>query len=277
MRSILALLLVAAGTAAAQVEIVSVDAPERTVAGKAFNASVELRNAGEARVVYLFGALYEGEGDGCGSAGDPRFRGYTETFVEPVKLPAGATLRYPEPGGRWQHRYDPEDVRDARATDEWCVFVAEDEAPPRLRWLDHASVPLATRRVNEPPEPTVGWSPQAPRAAIDARFEATATDPDGDPVTFRWDFGHANATGRAVAEGPVAYHPFYPEGVYTVTLVASDGLDEARVAREVVVLPEDAPPPTPSPVAQTPRDTPGAPLGLVLLGVGALALRRRWR
>jgi hypothetical protein len=49
-------------------------------------------------------------------------------------------------------------------------------------------------------------------------FSASGSDPDGDPLTYTWDFGDGT-TDR----GPSLFHVFYDEGQFRVTLTVSDG------------------------------------------------------
>ncbi|VVB66945.1 von Willebrand factor type A domain protein [Candidatus Norongarragalina meridionalis] len=62
-------------------------------------------------------------------------------------------------------------------------------------------------------------------------FEASATDPNGDNLTYYWDFGDGNnATGTNLT------HAFQAEGNYTVTLIVSDGsLNDSQTLVVVVV------------------------------------------
>lgn len=261
--------LLAAPTAAATVTVTAVELPERTMAGRPFDVRVSLANDGPEATVYLFGALYVGEGGPCGPADDGRFRGFTHLVQEPVVVPAAGRVEYPAPGERWQHKYGTQDVpAGPPREEELCILVARDAVGPRLEYEDYASSRLSVRQRNAAPEATFTWSPAIPRAAEDARFVATGSDAEGDPVTFRWDFGHVNASGRAVAEGAEATHFFYPAGEHVVTLLASDGLEETRVARTVLVAAADE---TPTPVTQPAR---GAPLPW-WLGLGALLLVAR--
>jgi PKD repeat protein len=70
-------------------------------------------------------------------------------------------------------------------------------------------------------------------------FNASGTwDPNGDVVTFSWDFGDGR-TGT----GAVVDHTYVEEGVYLIQLVASDGKLERHHVLEVSV--EDALQPTP--------------------------------
>jgi PKD repeat protein len=68
--------------------------------------------------------------------------------------------------------------------------------------------PVATPVV----EPTSGAAP------LMTNFTANATDPDGDPLTYRWDFG----TGEESTTAHSMYSYTVP-GTYTATLEVSDG------------------------------------------------------
>ena len=244
--------------------------PERTRADLAFDVRVELRNDGPARDVTLFGALYERvEGRGpCGPATDPRFRGFTHLVQERVQLPARSSLSYPEPGDRWLHRYDRADAPAEPTVAELCIFVAEADSGPTaaVEYLAFGSAALSVRAENAPPEPRFTWTPEAPGATQDALFVAEAEDAEGDPVSYRWDFGHMNASGRAQATGARVTHFFYPAGEYVVTLTASDGLDEARATQTVVV--------GEAPGAEPERGIP-APWAAMVLGLLVVAFLRR--
>lgn len=283
MRSVLwaCLLLATVATPAAavgeEVDLLAVHAPGRTAAGLPFEVSVELHNKGAARVVYLFAALYEGDpaGSPCGAATDPRFRTYTPLYQARIELVANERRAWPAERDRWQHVYQAEDVEPAPTTDEFCVFVAQDAAPPHLEWLDFESLRMLTRGTNAAPVGDFTWAPASPRAAEDVAFSATGADAEDDPLTFAWDFGHANASGRARAEGAVAYHPFYPDGTFTVTLTVSDGFNATVVRRDVTVVPETgAVTPTVAVGGAGDDETPVPPI-LALAAAGAAALLRR--
>jgi PKD repeat protein len=49
-------------------------------------------------------------------------------------------------------------------------------------------------------------------------FTATATDPDGDPLTYAWDFGDG---GTSTQQNPS--HPYSTAGTYSAKVVVSDG------------------------------------------------------
>ena len=69
------------------------------------------------------------------------------------------------------------------------------------------------------------------------RFDGTAsTDADGDPITYAWDFGDGT-----IGSGATPTHAYTRSGVYSVTLVASDGFATSLPARTTVTVSNAAP------------------------------------
>lgn len=62
------------------------------------------------------------------------------------------------------------------------------------------------------------------------RLTAVGSDPDGDPVTYRWDFGD-----QALGVGESVTHVFPTVGTFRVSLTVSDGKTETISTRQVVV------------------------------------------
>ena len=81
--------------------------------------------------------------------------------------------------------------------------------------------PAAPAPANRPPTATIAdWQPRTTVVAGSTRvgFGAKGTDPDGDKLTFSWDFDDESFdTGEAL------FHVFQEEGVYRVTLTVTDG------------------------------------------------------
>lgn len=63
-----------------------------------------------------------------------------------------------------------------------------------------------------------------------ATFNASATDPDGDALTYTWDFGDG-----ATDTGASATHTYTTPGNYTVTVTVSDGVASVPGTLNVVV------------------------------------------
>jgi chitodextrinase len=86
---------------------------------------------------------------------------------------------------------------------------------------------------NRQPASSIGVTPEgAAIAGVTAmQFEAVASDPDGDSLTYDWSFGDG---GRA--SGRVATHVFPQVGEADVTLSVSDGHTAAVVTRRTVTV-----------------------------------------
>jgi len=65
------------------------------------------------------------------------------------------------------------------------------------------------------------------------RFQATTTDPDGDALTFTWNFGDGTADSRL--ESPT--HTYSAPGTYIVAFSVSDGHDAVDATKSVSVGP----------------------------------------
>jgi PKD repeat protein len=77
-------------------------------------------------------------------------------------------------------------------------------------------------------------SPTSLTVAVDA---SGSSDPDGDVLTFQWDFGDGST-----ATGPTATHTYGAAGTYTVGLTVSDGTSSATASATVTaVQPNRAP------------------------------------
>jgi cytochrome c len=57
-----------------------------------------------------------------------------------------------------------------------------------------------------------------PKVGDQQRFSAAATDPDGDTLTYRWDFGDGSTGAGAMVE-----HAYTSAGTYTAVVTVSDG------------------------------------------------------
>jgi PKD repeat protein len=86
---------------------------------------------------------------------------------------------------------------------------------------DGSSSDTATATAN-PTDPAANQPPVAGFTVsctdLACTFTNTSTDPEGDPLTFQWDFGDG---GSSTAVSPT--HPYATGGSYNVTLTANDG------------------------------------------------------
>ena len=73
---------------------------------------------------------------------------------------------------------------------------------------------------NGSPVARVSSSPASGAAPLAVDFDGRASsDPDGDPLTYTWDFGDGNPT----ATGATARHTYTQSGVFTARLTVDDG------------------------------------------------------
>lgn len=77
---------------------------------------------------------------------------------------------------------------------------------------------VLVRVLNNPPEARFSVWPEDPWTEELVTFDASASsDPDGDPLTYLWDFGDGG-----MAQGKVVQHTYQKAGEYVVILAVSD-------------------------------------------------------
>lgn len=107
-----------------------------------------------------------------------------------------------------------------------------------------------TVTVNQPPNRAPSAEIQGPTETFvgdQVTFSAIASDPDGDPLSFAWNFGDgATGTGASVT------HIFAAEGVFTVRLTVSDGNGGTASASQAVTVTRRNQPPV---ITSTPVTT----------------------
>lgn len=81
---------------------------------------------------------------------------------------------------------------------------------------------------NAPPTAALAIAPPGPALAsvTVVIFNASGSDPEGDPLSFAWDFGDG-----ASGTGTTATHVYEKEGVFQVVLMASDRRGGTTMAR----------------------------------------------
>jgi hypothetical protein len=107
-----------------------------------------------------------------------------------------------------------------------------------------------------PPDGVDFTYPTQVTRGVPAPFVATATDPDGDPITYSWDFGDSQG-----AQGQSVSHDYAgePAGAKTVTLTADDGnsVPAPQVSHTLTVV--NAPPTAAIVHAVAPEGSNGCP------------------
>ena len=84
---------------------------------------------------------------------------------------------------------------------------------------------------NTPPVAVASGTPTSGLAPLTVQFSSTGSnDPDGDPITFEWDFGDGT-----VGTGPAPQHTYQlPNGTRVATLTVRD--NHAGVATDTVTI-----------------------------------------
>jgi PKD repeat protein len=89
---------------------------------------------------------------------------------------------------------------------------------------------------NRPPVARATATPSSGVTPLTVRLDGSgASDPDGDPLAFAWDFGDGNSGSAAVVS-----HTYASPGGYTATLTVSDG--KGGTAKALVSVTVSAPP-----------------------------------
>lgn len=113
-------------------------------------------------------------------------------------------------------------------------------------------VVVAPAPENRPPTATAVVAPTAGPAPLDVHFTADATDPDGDPLSYRWSFG----TGGGSDATHATYRYEHP-GTYTASVSVSDGRGGTAVHHVPITVTSDRLPE----IAAAATPGPGASLG----------------
>lgn len=88
-------------------------------------------------------------------------------------------------------------------------------------------------RVDRLPIPVID-APTKVTVGKKVTFDASkSTDDDGDPLSFRWEFGD-----KEFGNGSIVYHRYDKPGKYIVTLYVSDGYFEQKIEMEIEVVEE---------------------------------------
>ncbi len=93
-------------------------------------------------------------------------------------------------------------------------------------------------RVNHPPAADAGEDILTSGKTVSLNGEASS-DPDGDPLEYRWDFGDGTPSGK----GPLILHEYETPGVYPVVLTVNDGTGlENAVSSSSITVRINSPP-----------------------------------
>ena len=141
------------------------------------------------------------------------------TFTSSSTAPTGSTIT----AQQWDFNNDG--TVDATGAEVEVTFVNPGTRQVKLtvtssEAMDNtASVTKPVTVLTRPPTVDFGFSPAIPFAFDDVLFAPVASDPDGDNLTYSWDFD--DGTAASTQHTPI--HNFDLPGTYSVKLTVSDG------------------------------------------------------
>ena len=100
--------------------------------------------------------------------------------------------------------------------------------------IDFDSVEITVTAPNNPPAASPTATPNSGNAPLEVQFNANATDPEADDLTYSWDFGDPDSgDNTSTLADPV--HTYESPGTYTAWVTVSDGQHEVSESLTVVV------------------------------------------
>ncbi|MGZ4790357.1 MAG: PKD domain-containing protein [Ilumatobacteraceae bacterium] len=98
---------------------------------------------------------------------------------------------------------------------------------------------VANGKPNTPPTVSVTNTPTSGTAPLDTGFTIAATDPDGDALSYKIDFGDGSSVVQGVVSAIPIHHVYTAPGTYTARTEVTDGkVGVVRTARITVALSE---------------------------------------
>jgi len=108
---------------------------------------------------------------------------------------------------------------------------ATDNGNPNM--TSDTSFMVTVRNVDRAPTANIGVPSTTVCLGQAVNFNGSASsDPDGDPLTFSWNFGDGSPPGT----GPTISHTYANPGTYTVTLTVTDNCTRANTASASVTV-----------------------------------------
>ncbi len=108
---------------------------------------------------------------------------------------------------------------DAAGTYTVQLTVTDDDGASVEVTLELTANPPATP-INQAPTVSIEATPVSGDAPLSITFTASAQDPDGDSLSYQWDFGDGTTLEDAP---PTQTHTYTAAGTYTATVTADDG------------------------------------------------------
>lgn len=114
------------------------------------------------------------------------------------------------------------------------IYTATLTVTDNIGQTSEADVAITVTAPNGAPDIAPTATPNSGPAPLVVQFAANASDAEGDPLTYAWNFGDpASGNNTSTAENPA--HTYARAGAYTAWLTVSDGQDETSAALTIVV------------------------------------------
>ncbi len=190
-------------------------------------------------LLFVNGSAYGGDGTcGAGQQPEPNTPPEADFSYQCTDLSCQFTdLSTDADGAIASHLWDFGDGAESTSADPAHDFDSAGTYTVALTVSDDRGATASTSQLvtvsgspppNQPPDAGFSWSCND----LDCSFSNTSTDPDGDPLTYIWDFGDGTSS-TAVSPG----HSYGSGGQYSVTLTASDG-ESSDVALATITVTE---------------------------------------
>lgn len=203
----------------------SADLPVNIVPGTTMNFDLTWQNRGVAPAYNQYALKIKLEGDVTHYAtlDDSQNRDWIDGEIETenysISLPAAM------PDGAYRLRVKLEDVLDTQRD----VAIALDETLMDEEGYYEIGMVAVGVVNNYPPTARMTLEPASGTVPLSVAFDAsTSTDPEGDPLTYDWDFGDGTS-----AQGISTAHTYTQTGSFEVTLTVHDGTSSHQTSKTV--------------------------------------------
>jgi len=190
-----------------------------------------------------------GDGGNIGYTADGEWIEYTVNVTQAGTYTAEVLVASAVSTGAYHIEFEGKDVtgiQNVSATGGWTSYIPQKISNIALNageqvmrvFIDVGSFNFSTMTFtldtgtgNNPPAASFTATPMSGIAPLEVQFDATASsDPDGDVLTYTWDFGDGN-TGTGVT----ASHIYVATGEYIATLTVSDGSKQGTATKTITV------------------------------------------
>lgn len=127
------------------------------------------------------------------------------------------------------------------------LTVTDDGPSPKKSDIETVQINVLPMSTNREPIASFIADPESGEVPLTVQFDSSASyDPDGDDITYEWNFGDSAVIGGGISHEPNPVHVYNTSQTATVTLVVTDNGDppmQASQQKSIEVLPVSNQPP----------------------------------